>query len=238
MIRKYSKNDMKSYEFVRIFGINKVVKLLQIDYNINSFGSHGCVEQEVRMRYAMMVTMLCCMLTGLTACGRENFQTYQTGHADTQAVNEEDTTMDQTDSQAEVIYVDVCGAVVTPGVYILPPDARVCDAVKAAGGFREDAAAYTVNQAGLLSDGEQLYIRSVSEQDTMQQTQQIEDGLVNINTATKEQLMQLPGIGETKAADIIAYRDAHGDFAKPEDLMQVPGIKEGLYEKLKERIKN
>ena len=190
------------------------------------------------MRYAMMVTMLCCMLTGLTACGRENFQTYETDGNDIRNEDQTSASQEQADTQQTQIYVDVCGAVANPGVYVLPVDARVCDAVEAAGGFRDDAAGYTVNQARSLQDGEQLYIATVSEQATVHEAQTVEDGLVDINTATKAQLMQLPGIGEAKAADIIAYRDTHGRFENLEALMQVPGIKEGLYEKLKDRIKN
>lgn len=62
------------------------------------------------------------------------------------------------------------------------------------------------------------------------------DGLVNINTASKEELMSLPGIGESKAEKIIAYREANGRFSAPEDIMQISGIKDGLYNKIKDGI--
>lgn len=62
------------------------------------------------------------------------------------------------------------------------------------------------------------------------------DGRININTASAAQLCDIPGIGATRAAAIIAYREAHGDFRKPEDIMKVSGIKEGMYEKIKDSI--
>ena len=62
------------------------------------------------------------------------------------------------------------------------------------------------------------------------------NGKININTATKEELMTLPGIGESRALSIIAYRKEHGGFSSPEEIMEVSGIKEGMYEKMKEYI--
>jgi competence protein ComEA len=70
-----------------------------------------------------------------------------------------------------------------------------------------------------------------------QGTAEVSDGLVNINTADATQLMTLPGIGEAKAAAIIAYREENGPFAAPEDIMNVSGIKQGSYEKFKSLIK-
>ena len=63
------------------------------------------------------------------------------------------------------------------------------------------------------------------------------DSRVNINTAELAELTTLPGIGESRAKDILAYREANGDFTKIEDLMKVPGIKEGTFNKLKDLIK-
>lgn len=63
-----------------------------------------------------------------------------------------------------------------------------------------------------------------------------QSGRININTATKQELCTIPGVGETRAAAIISYRESHGGFAKPEDIMKVNGIKEGMYEKIKDSI--
>lgn len=203
------------------------------------------------MRYAMMLLFLCCMITG---CGRTPaFSVSGDSAADAGPGNDKEVQRDadisddedvywDTDaaSHTNMIYVDVCGEVLQPGVYCLVENARVCDAILAAGGFTELAAKESVNQARVLSDGEQLNIPSlldVQEGDWTGGGTEVSDGLVNINTAEESELMTLPGIGKAKAADIISYRTEHGNFQKTEDLMQVPGIKEGLYQRLKDKIK-
>lgn len=149
------------------------------------------------------------------------------------------------------IYVHVCGAVMAPGVYEMTAGSRVYEAIQAAGGFTEDAEESYVNQAQELSDGVKLMIP------TMEEVQQgsfasgdrqsvlfaqedgqahTKDGRVNINTASEEELCKIPGIGATRAAAIVAYRENHGGFADPEDIMKVNGIKEGTYEKIKDSI--
>ena len=131
------------------------------------------------------------------------------------------------------IYVYVCGAVAKPGVYELQEGSRVFEAVKAAGGFTKDAAEEAVNQAEILQDEITLYIPTAEE--VLSQTE-AEDGKININQATKSELMELPGVGEAKALQIIAYREQHGEFQQIEDIMLISGIKEGLFEKIKEYI--
>lgn len=136
------------------------------------------------------------------------------------------------------ILVHVCGAVVDPGVVALPQGSRAEDALLAAGGFAEDASRDYVNLAGYVSDGEKLYFPTREEVSAGIQVQaEADDGLVNINTADVAALCTLPGIGESRARDIIAYREAHGDFESCEDIMKVSGIKTSVYEKLSDRIK-
>ena len=153
------------------------------------------------------------------------------------------------------IYVYVCGAVAEEGVYKLSSDDRVCDALDRAGGLNEDAAAGYINLAEKLSDGEKIYFPTQAEVDEnlvpeMEVNGTVDpasegkaseesgqsDGLVNINTATREQLMTLPGIGEAKADMIISYRDEHGCFNSIEDIMNISGIKTGVYNKIKDHI--
>ena len=139
----------------------------------------------------------------------------------------------------EEICVFVCGAVKNPGVVFMPQGSRAADALEAAGGFTEDAAVGAVNLAAKISDGEKWYFPTQEEFE-----EQVYDGLeeipgsrlININTADPAQLCTLPGIGESKAADIIAYRETHGDFAACKDIMQVPGIKENVYNKISDKI--
>ena len=155
----------------------------------------------------------------------------------------------------QTIFVDVCGAVNRPGVYQLPAGSRIFQAVELAGGFREDAALELVNQAEALNDGQQIRIFTQEEArqqaetgaalDNSQMTNQETDisgennssaELVNLNRADKSALMTLTGIGETRADAILAYRETHGGFSSVEELMQVEGIKEKTYEKLKDKI--
>lgn len=163
--------------------------------------------------------------------GQEESAKEQTGE-------EQDTEEDS--GQEAVIYVQVSGAVVSPGVYELPEGSRVFEAVQRAGGMTEEADAGQMNQALELSDGEMVYVRSLGEElpedITVEQTRQ-DDGKVDLNTATEEQLMTLPGIGEAKAKSIIAWREANGGFSQVEDLMKIEGIKEGVFSKVKDSIK-
>lgn len=151
------------------------------------------------------------------------------------------------------IYVFVCGAVQAEGVYELPFDARADEALSAAGGFTEDAATSAVNLAATLTDGQQLYFPT-EEEAASGQWQETDgsssssstgettdggasgDGKVNINTADKDELMTLSGVGEVKAESIISYREANGSFTSTEDIMNVSGIGESLYQKIKDSI--
>ncbi len=131
------------------------------------------------------------------------------------------------------IYVFVCGAVKNPGVYALSEGDRVVEAINAAGGFLEDAAKDAWNQAEILQDEMKIYIPTMEE---LQNQSEAGTGKININTASKEDLMGLPGVGEAKAKQIISYRESHGLFKHIEDIMSISGIKEGLFEKIKEYI--
>ena len=140
-----------------------------------------------------------------------------------------------------LIKVFVCGQVAREGVYELPEGSRVCDAVEAAGGFTAEADETYVNQADFVSDAQKLYIPAKSEVREMEEKAASSqedpaggnDGLVNINTADLAALMTLPGIGQTKAQSILDYRQQNGPFEKAEDLMQVSGIGQASFDKLK-----
>lgn len=146
----------------------------------------------------------------------------------------------------ETVFVYVCGAVHSPGVYELEAGARVYEALERAGGVSETAAPGAVNQARVLCDGEQIYIPTAEEWKPGQEAyagggQTAEpgrdtSGRVNINTATAEELKTLTGIGDTRAQSILAYREENGPFRSIEDLMNVEGIKEGIFSKIKDSI--
>ncbi len=144
------------------------------------------------------------------------------------------------------VTVYVCGQVLKPGVYELTEGARIVDALIAAGGFTEEAADNYLNQAGLLEDGGMIYVPSAKElEDGVRLLEQRDDGtssgasesgLININKADKTQLMTISGVGEAKAEKIIAYREEVGGFKAIEDIMNIPGIKEGMFSKIKDQI--
>lgn len=166
------------------------------------------------------------------------------------------------ETQPEMIYVDVCGAVANPGVFQLAAGSRVFQAIEAAGGYLPEAALTCVNRAGVLTDGQQLYILTQEEmerqgldsaemagasdgqmngsagtgQNTGMTAQVQQDNRININTADEAQLTTLTGIGATRAQAIIAYREENGPFAAIEDIMNVQGIKEGTFAKIKDEI--
>ena len=136
-----------------------------------------------------------------------------------------------------VIYVHVCGAVVSPGVVEVPQGSRAQAAVDAAGGFREDADTAFVNLAATVTDGEQLYIPTLEEAEALRASEEAARScMVDLNSADVKQLCTLPGIGESRAGDIIAYRQENGGFTGIEDIMNVPGIKESTYNKIKDLI--
>ena len=165
--------------------------------------------------------------------------------------------------QQAMIYVDVCGAVANPGVFQLAAGSRVFQAIEAAGGYLPEAALTCVNRAGVLTDGQQLYILTQEEmerqgldpaemsgasdgqmngsagtgQNTGMTAQVQQDNRININTADEAQLTTLTGIGATRAQAIIAYREENGPFAAIEDIMNVSGIKESAFSKIKDLIK-
>ena len=158
--------------------------------------------------------------------GEEN-EVPESGHGEGQAAELRETT----------IRVYVCGAVTNPGVVEIPQGSRVEDALKAAGGFAADAGREAVNLADWVSDGQKVYFPREGEAAEESAAQsQAASGLVNINTADAAQLCTLPGIGESRARDIISCREANGSFESCEDIMKVPGIKTAAYEKIRDKI--
>lgn len=141
-----------------------------------------------------------------------------------------------------VVYVD--GAVAAPGVYELSGAPRVNDALVAAGGLSEGADVSSLNLAAALRDGEKVHVPVEGEAAPVADATGSADGvaesavaaLVNLNTASAEELQELPGVGEATARAIVEDRAAHGPFTAPEDLMRVSGIGEKKYAKLEGRI--
>lgn len=136
------------------------------------------------------------------------------------------------------IWVHVCGEVKNPGVYSLSAGSRVFDAIEAAGGFNKIADETSLNLAQSLEDESKIYVGSKKDKKSSAAAADTEDssGKVNLNTATIEELMTLPGIGEVRAQAILDFREKNGSFQKVEDLLEVEGIKEGIFQKLESLI--
>ncbi len=139
-----------------------------------------------------------------------------------------------------LIYVYVCGMVKTPGVYRLSEGDRIYQAIEMAGGILIEGDANRLNLAELLVDGQKIYVPSFDETQSAYESEfeenSREDGKVNINQASREELMTLPGIGASKAEAILSYRKECGLFRTIDELMNVQGIKEGTYSRIKDRI--
>ena len=159
----------------------------------------------------------------------------------------DDGSIDTDSAVIKDIKVYVCGAVQRPDVYEISADSRIVDAVSAAGGFAIDAYPEAMNLAETVSDGSRIYVPTKEEVDALAvvysdtgsgsgDTTSDSTGRVNVNTATLEELTTLPGIGDTRARAIIDYREQNGAFGNIEDIMQVTGIKEKSFSKIKDSI--
>lgn len=215
---------------------------------------------RVRKIIIIQLVFLCIVLL-LSSCRREPEISLAEAEDSERTVtvenkDKEDTEKDTSDNQEHIlseqtsyIAVFVCGAVNASGVYELQADSRLHEAIAAAGGFSKEASQTYLNQAEVLSDGQKIYVPT---------EQEVNDGLVleagiendssasegenqekrkiNINTASTEELMTIPGIGEAKAASIIKYRETNGRFQAIEDIMNIQGIKEGVFSKIQDYI--
>ena len=141
------------------------------------------------------------------------------------------------ETQQRTVYVYVCGAVEEPGVVEVPEGSRAQEALLLAGGMKPEADPFYVNLAEPVTDGQKLYFPTAEEAQTLEATvKAAEAGLVNINTASAEELCTLPGIGASRAEDILRYREKNGAFQTKEEIMKVSGIKQNAYDKLCDKI--
>lgn len=179
-----------------------------------------------------IIILISCLLLGvLSGCGSGQEMIFRQDRDE----GENATSGDFSSQQEEwLIYVHVCGAVKEPGVVALQEGSRVFDAVEAAG-LTQDADDSYVNLAAVALDGARIYIPTKAEAAAGTSGPGLE-GRININTADAALLCTLPGIGEGRAEEIIRYREQNGPFQKQEQLMEVEGIKQSVYEKVKDLI--
>lgn len=130
------------------------------------------------------------------------------------------------------LQVHVAGAVQRPGIVSLPPGSRAHDAIESVGGFLPDANRDAINLAMVLRDGQQVFVPRVGEA-TPAGLDNERQGLLDLNSATLEELDALPGIGPDRAREILDYRERNGGFKRIDQLMEIPGIGESTFERLK-----
>ena len=195
-------------------------------------------SQNVKSIILAFVCSLVLMIGGLFYFNQNKTEDYsgvsfsnisnETNNKDEKAENRHD----------EKIFVDVKGAVKHPGVFETTKDKRVKDLIEEAGGLLDDADTSTLNLSQKVKDQMIIYVLKHGEK-----PKQISDSssssntdVININTANKEQLMKISGVGKTKAEAIIAHREKNGDFKKKEDITKVRGIGKSTFEKIKDKI--
>lgn len=200
------------------------------------------------MKKLKRLFVLMLLVTVFTACSKETDiyleETEAESFIETETVQEETETQDAAEKTGTIV-VYVCGEVINPGVYELAAGMRIYDAVEAAGGLTKKASRDYWNLAEELTDGQMLCFPTAQEakerMESAGETQTADsgtsaDGKVNINTADITVLQTIPGIGQTRAEAILAYRKENGSFQSIEDIMKVSGIKNGLFEKMKDYI--
>ena len=139
---------------------------------------------------------------------------------------------------APEIFIDVTGAVNNPGVYTMPANSRVIDAIKAAGDCAPGADLSTINLARVLSDGEQIYVdATVINSAGVRVSKTTHSAFININRATAGQLDSLDGIGPVIAKRIVEFRRVNGPFVSIEDLQKVSGIGVAKFAQIKSKLR-
>lgn len=153
----------------------------------------------------------------------------------------ETSVVESKDVKDMTVYIN--GEVNKPGVYKLETDSRMEELIKLAGGFTENADKSKLNLAKKLRDEDYIYVDKKSEVSNAQSSSQSnrssgigQDGKVNINIASKEELKTVPGIGDVTAQKILDYREKNGRFSSIEDLKKLGGIGDKTLEKMKDKI--
>ena len=165
---------------------------------------------------------------------------------DSASLNTADSSPEITSIFTPVIKVYICGHIKTPGVYDIENGSRLVDLISLAGGATEDACLEAINLAQILADSQKFYIPSLNEikngvsndssSTDMTNSQASQNKVININFASLSELVQLPGIGNVIAQNIIDYRNKYGQFKSREELKNVKGIGEKKFEEIKDFI--
>ena len=204
-----------------------------------------------KTKYAGLIGMFFSLVMFMTGCQRKDeaivlipsgedvaeFPSLEAVEQAAEPVGSSVTVQEPAKAEPQMIYVYVCGAVQDPGVVEVPEGSRAEEALRLVGGMTVEADPFYVNLAETVTDGQKLYFPTLEEAETLEaEVKATAEGLVNINTASAEELCALPGIGASRAADIVRYREQNGAFQTKEDIMKVSGIKQNAYDKLCDKI--
>lgn len=184
----------------------------------------------------MKKTLFIVLLLFLAGCGSTTV--YETPSMETIPEIQADLPI-KAETEPEKLYVSVLGEVISPGVYIVDTGSRMFEVLNMAGGITENADLSGINLVEYVEDGMQITVPTATSSYVNNGNAEIltsHDGKVNINTADIEELKTITGIGDTRAAAIIEYREQAGRFNKIEDIMNVSGIKESIFDKIKDEI--
>ena len=201
------------------------------------------MKRKINICFIFLMFSIC--LVTFSSCGKTSYlDKSQDSNSTTETSDKKNSSKDGSSKNATSknspssgkYVVQVSGAVNSPGVYELSGEPRIFHAILMAGGLREDADVSSLNQAEKISDGQKIVIKTRDEV-AMEAAVSANDGKVNINTADAKTLMTLPGIGESKANSIIKYRESKGSFNSIEDIKNISGIKDGVYNKIADSIK-
>ena len=196
------------------------------------------MKRKINICFIFLMFSIC--LVTFSSCGKTSYlDKSQDSNSTTETSDKKNSSKDGSSKNATSsgkYVVQVSGAVNSPGVYELSGEPRIFHAILMAGGLREDADVSSLNQAEKISDGQKIVIKTRDEA-AMEAAVSANDGKVNINTADAKTLMTLPGIGESKANSIIKYRESKGSFNSIEDIKNISGIKDGVYNKIADSIK-
>ena len=198
------------------------------------------MKRKINICFIFLMFSIC--LVTFSSCGKTSYldksqdSNYTTETSDKKNSSKDGSSKNTTSKTFGKCFVQVSGAVNSPGVYELSGEPRIFHAILMAGGLREDADVSSLNQAEKISDGQKIVIKTRDEA-AMEAAVSADDGKVNINTADAKTLMTLPGIGESKANSIIKYRENKGSFNSIEDIKNISGIKDGVYNKIADSIK-
>lgn len=202
------------------------------------------INKKTIISISIVILLLSALIYNLLYINNEKNEIIE----DFESITEEEEVLEE----IKTIFVDVGGEVLNPGLYELEENSRVNDAINIAGGVTDKADLTDVNLAYILSDAIKVVIpkketkkatvsiktvpKVVTTTISTEETTQKDSNMININTATKEQLKTLTGIGDSTAQKIIDYRNEKGNYKKIEDVKNVSGIGDSKYEKIKDKI--